>query len=121
MRYAVEFTIQGRAALKVDADDVNLEFAGSEEKEFAVAYNFTDANKKTVAYVPFGNVLYICPGQEIGMPDIKIQLEVCESDMDNLNDWEQEFIESISDQFTRTGELSPKQKARLQQIYDKVV
>ena len=62
MRYAVEFTIQGKAALKIDADDVDLEFAGDGDKEFAVAYNFIDANKKTVAYIPFTNVLYICPG-----------------------------------------------------------
>jgi uncharacterized membrane-anchored protein len=41
---------------------------------------------------------------------IQIQLDVCADEMENLTDWEREFIESISDQFTRSGRLSEKQK-----------
>jgi len=48
-------------------------------------------------------------------------LEVCESEMEKLSDWEQNFIESISDQFTNFGKLSIKQEEILTKLYDKVV
>lgn len=51
---------------------------------------------------------------------VKIQIEVCSTEMDKLTDWEQGFIESVSDQFTSSGTLSPKQLETLKEIYDKV-
>jgi len=39
----------------------------------------------------------------------------------NLTNWENSFLESISDQLTRTGSLSEKQEEILERIYvDKV-
>lgn len=34
----------------------------------------------------------------------------------NLSKWEQEFMESISDQFERFGSISPRQREILEQI-----
>ena len=39
---------------------------------------------------------------------------------DQLNDWEREFIESISEQFDNRGSLSPKQKEILEKLYGKL-
>lgn len=36
-----------------------------------------------------------------------------------LSKWEQQFIESISDQFTRSGSLSPLQLEKLEELYEK--
>lgn len=45
------------------------------------------------------------------------------TDVDNamkeLSEWEQNFISSIQDQFTKKGELSNKQCEILERIYDK--
>jgi hypothetical protein len=52
---------------------------------------------------------------------IQTQLEVVEEELDRLTEWErEEFIPSISDQFTRNGTLTVPQQDKLQQIYDKV-
>jgi len=52
---------------------------------------------------------------------VETQLAVCIQEEERLNDWEKEFITSISDQFTNNGHLSPKQLENLKKIYDKVV
>lgn len=52
---------------------------------------------------------------------IKTQLDVCEDELEKLTDWEKNFIESVSDQFTNRGLLSFKQQEILKKIYDKVV
>jgi hypothetical protein len=40
-------------------------------------------------------------------------------DTDQLTDWEQSFIESVSDQWLRNRRLSDKQKEVLGKIWDK--
>ena len=62
MRYQISFEAQEKPSVKVDADDVEIVFAGEGGKETAIAYNFIDANNKTVAYFPFDNVWCVCPG-----------------------------------------------------------
>ncbi len=52
--------------------------------------------------------------------EIQTMLEVCQSETDHLTDWEQSFIESVSDDFDRKGELSTKQYNLLKRLYDKV-
>lgn len=52
---------------------------------------------------------------------VRTQLEVCESELDSMTDWEKGFIESISEQFFDNGYLSKPQQDTLQRIYDKVV
>lgn len=54
------------------------------------------------------------------MAHIQTQIDVCSDESEQLTDWERQFIESVSDQFTRTGKLSIKQEQVLQRIYDKV-
>lgn len=52
---------------------------------------------------------------------VKTELEVVESEMDKLSEWEQQFIENVSDQFSRSSYLTAGQINKLHQIYDKVV
>ena len=51
---------------------------------------------------------------------IREVLDVVEIEMDKLTSWEQLFIESVSDQYTRKGSLSDKQLEILERIYLKV-
>jgi hypothetical protein len=39
--------------------------------------------------------------------------------VENLSDWEREFVESVSEQWTRRRSLSDKQKEVLGRIWDK--
>jgi hypothetical protein len=55
------------------------------------------------------------------MYDTKVELDVCESEMDRLSPWECSFIESVRDQFNRGRDLSEKQLDKLHLIYEKVV
>ena len=60
------------------------------------------------------------------MPDktwtkISDQLEECSIHLEKLNDWETNFIETTSDQFSHTGSLSEKQQEILQKIYDGLI
>jgi hypothetical protein len=49
---------------------------------------------------------------------IKTQLEAVEDIIDKCSEWERdEFVPSISDQFTRNGTLSVKQQEVLEKIY----
>lgn len=48
---------------------------------------------------------------------IKHMLHELESPSKVLTNWEESFIESVSDQFTRKGSLSDKQVEILEQIY----
>lgn len=50
--------------------------------------------------------------------EIPDYLESAQAAMYRLNQWEQEFIESISDQFTQRGSLSEAQMEKLEQIVD---
>lgn len=47
-------------------------------------------------------------------------LDVCSSETEKMNEWEQQFIEDISEKFTEYGDLTPKQLETLKKIYDKV-
>lgn len=51
---------------------------------------------------------------------IGIWLEAVEDMQDSLNDWEKDFVASISEQFYDKGDLSPKQYDRLEEIYRKL-
>ena len=51
---------------------------------------------------------------------IREVLDVCESETDKLSPWEQNFLESVSDQYTRKGSLSDKQLEILERIYLKI-
>ncbi len=56
--------------------------------------------------------------------EIEQALEDCESAMTAVNcpftKWEQEFIESVRDQYFESGGLSEKQRIILRGIWDKV-
>ena len=44
-------------------------------------------------------------------------LERCEGEARNLTDWERNFLESVQEQFDRSGHLSEKQIEILERIY----
>lgn len=54
------------------------------------------------------------------MEDVQAMIEDCEKRESKLSDWERGFIDSISEQFARHGGLTPKQYARLEEIWNKV-
>jgi hypothetical protein len=47
-------------------------------------------------------------------------IEACSENLNLLNQWEQGFIESVSDQWDRNHYLSENQLEKLEQIYLKV-
>lgn len=51
---------------------------------------------------------------------IREVIESCESEIENLTKWEQSFVESISDQYERSGRLSDRQLEILERIYLKI-
>lgn len=48
--------------------------------------------------------------------EIRDNLETAMCSMHRLNQWEQDFIESINDQFTNRGTLTEAQMAKLESI-----
>jgi hypothetical protein len=54
------------------------------------------------------------------MDDIKELIEDCMAREERLNEWEANFIQSISEQFADTEKLSAKQYETLNKIWDKV-
>lgn len=52
--------------------------------------------------------------------EILEQIGDCENRSEKLSDWELNFIDSISQQLTRTGSLSEKQIEILDRIWNKV-
>lgn len=48
-------------------------------------------------------------------------LECCENKARNLTHWERSFLESVQDQFDRSGHLSEKQVEILERIYTEKV
>lgn len=48
---------------------------------------------------------------------IRYLLDECSGSLENLSDWEQNFVESVYDQFTRKGVISEKQLEVLERIY----
>jgi hypothetical protein len=52
--------------------------------------------------------------------DIPAYIADCEARESKLSDWERSFIQSISEQFAKTGSLSTKQMERLDEIWEKV-
>lgn len=52
--------------------------------------------------------------------DIAQMIEDCEARDSKLSEWEQQFIDSIGRQLSRTGSLSPKQQERLEQIWERI-
>jgi hypothetical protein len=44
-------------------------------------------------------------------------IKKCLHDGENLTDWEIEFLESLSNQLDRNGQLSPRQEEILDRIY----
>jgi uncharacterized membrane-anchored protein len=55
------------------------------------------------------------------MTKIETELSVVADETEKLTEWEVIFIESISDQYLRTGSLTQKQEEILHRIYEKVV
>ena len=51
---------------------------------------------------------------------IRFMLDFAESHINKCTQWEQNFIESISDQFGNSGKLSDKQFEILDKIFDKL-
>lgn len=51
--------------------------------------------------------------------EVEYKLDEC-SRSESLNDWEQEFITSVSDQFTVYARISEKQMEVLEKIYRKL-
>ena len=47
-------------------------------------------------------------------------LDQCSEEADRLNKWEQGFLESVIDQYDRTGYLSGAQLEKLEQIHCKL-
>lgn len=54
------------------------------------------------------------------MNDIKQLIQDCIDRESKLSDWERNFIDSISNQFIKTGGLSDKQAELLDKIWEKV-
>lgn len=52
--------------------------------------------------------------------DIRYKISTCADNMDSLDLWEQNFIESIHDAFYRTNFLTDNQLDKLGDIYEKV-
>lgn len=48
------------------------------------------------------------------------QIGDCENRSEKLSDWELQFIDSISQQLSKTGSLSSKQLETLDKIWEKV-
>jgi hypothetical protein len=49
---------------------------------------------------------------------IQAMIDELESPRKELSPWERQFVESVSDQFTRRGFLSEKQEETLQKIHE---
>ena len=52
--------------------------------------------------------------------DVGQFIKDCENRESKLNDWERGFVQSIREQFDRTGGLSPTQNEKLEEIWDRV-
>ena len=52
--------------------------------------------------------------------EISFKLGICNDRFADLSKWEQDFIESITEQFEERGTLSDRQVEKLNQIYDKI-
>jgi hypothetical protein len=55
------------------------------------------------------------------MDDIQSKINYCRRRNEKLNEWEQEFIESVDDWYDRKGCLTDAQYEKLDDIYEKVV
>lgn len=51
--------------------------------------------------------------------DVTRWLEALENPTKALNAWEEDFLESVSDDFTRYGRLTQNQMDKLEEIYDR--
>jgi hypothetical protein len=56
----------------------------------------------------------------IEQDDIDTCIKDCENRESKMSPWEQEFIQSIREQFDRSGGLSPRQNETLEKIWEKV-
>jgi hypothetical protein len=50
--------------------------------------------------------------------DIEHMLTSCDQDSDRLSKWEQDFIESLAEQWEERGTLSERQREILERIYE---
>ena len=53
--------------------------------------------------------------------DIESKLETCENNIERLNAWEQNFLESVRDEFDRKATLSPGRVSKLEEVYQKAI
>lgn len=56
----------------------------------------------------------------IQQDEIDQYIKDCENRESKMSPWEQNFVQSIREQFDRSGSLSPLQNERLEEIWDKV-
>ncbi len=54
------------------------------------------------------------------MDDIGQMIEDCQNWQMKMNEWEQNFVQSIDEQYTKKGYLSPAQMDKLEMIWQKV-
>lgn len=54
------------------------------------------------------------------MDDIEQMIDDCQNWQKKMNEWEQNFIASISQQYDERGTLSPAQHDKLESIWEKV-
>jgi hypothetical protein len=55
------------------------------------------------------------------LKDVTFKLDECSTHLNRLNDWEQNFIESVQDQVLMYGTISEKQIERLEELYNKAM
>lgn len=56
----------------------------------------------------------------MSMEDIPEMLQDCENRESKLSAWEQSFLQSLSEQYTKKGSLSEKQYDILEKIWNRV-
>lgn len=59
------------------------------------------------------------PAEDKEVDDVMEQIEKRASE--RLNDWEASFMDSLRNQWDETRSLSPRQKAKLDQIFEKYI
>lgn len=52
--------------------------------------------------------------------EILEMIQDCENREDQMSEWERDFIQSLSEQFSRKGSISPRQEEILDKIWDKL-
>lgn len=54
------------------------------------------------------------------LEELYAMLEDCEKRESKLSDWERGFIDSLSDQVSKSGQLTPRQAEKLGDIWERI-